>query len=132
MTTVPSSPGRPTGPTLSHDQLVASCSGWLAVSLNLSCQGLGYIYQRRWRPFWIGGGAALTAAVVLGLATAMLTTRLPTPADMERGSKSMEQLVERFAVGFYTGILAVGVGSAVEAGLAVNRARRLLAEGQPR
>ena len=28
------------------------CFALLAASLNLGCQGIGYIYQRRWKAFW--------------------------------------------------------------------------------
>lgn len=105
---------------------MASSSGWVAVSLNLGCQGVGYIYQRRWRAFWIGGAAAVASAVVLGAAAAALATRLPAEARGRGDIYTVDLTMPVTAVGAYAGLLAVGVGSAVEAGLAVKRARRRL------
>jgi len=119
-------PTAPTGHRLSRDQLVASSSGWLAVSLNLGSQGVGYIYQRRWGAFWIGAAAALVSAVVLGAGAAVLSTRLPAEARGKGDIYTMDLTVPVTAMGAYVGVIAVGVGSAVEAGLAVKRARRRL------
>ncbi len=114
-------------PALSRDQLVASSSAWLAVSLNLGCQGVGYIYQRRWGAFWVGGAAAIASAIVLGAGSAALINTglsLVSPAEMQ---KDRDELVLPMAMlGGYAGLLAVGIGSAVEAGLAVRRAQRRL------
>jgi hypothetical protein len=119
-------PTAPTGHRLSRDQLVASSSGWLAVSLNLGSQGVGYIYQRRWGAFWIGAAAALVSAVVLGAGAAALSSRMPAEARGRGGIDTMDLTVPVTAMGAYVGVIAVGVGSAVEAGLAVKRARRRL------
>ena len=111
-------------PTL--DQLVASSAGWLAVALNLGGQGLGYIYQRRWGAFWIGGVAAMGSAVLLGIGSAIAVNSL-LPQTLPEGQEDRTGLIGvAAAAGAYAGVLAVGVGSAVEAGLAVNRSRRRL------
>lgn len=112
---------------LSRDQVVASSSGWLAVSLNLGCQGVGYIYQRRWRAFWIGGGAAVASTLALGIGSALLVNRGLPPASPADVPRNREELVVPMAmIGGYTGLLGVGIASAVEAGLAVKRARQRL------
>ena len=38
----------------SRNQVLAASAGWVAVVLNLvPGLGAGYLYQRRWRPYWI-------------------------------------------------------------------------------
>ena len=50
----------------SKEQILASSSGWVASTLNfLPGLGAGYLYQRRWIPYFLTGGAA-TAWFVLG------------------------------------------------------------------
>ena len=40
-------------------EILAASSGWLALALNfLPGLGAGYIYQRRWVPYFITGGIA--------------------------------------------------------------------------
>ncbi len=116
----------PAAPTPSRDDLVASSAGWLAVSLNLGCQGAGYIYQRRWKAFWIGGLAAVGTAVVLATGSALLVRNSTLLEQLQGQEDSGELTAGAVMVGAYAGLLAVGIGSAVEAGLAVNRARRRL------
>lgn len=113
-------------PGPSRDELVASSAGWLAVSLNLGCQGAGYIYQRRWGAFWIGGAAAVGAAVALAVGSAALVNNATLARQLEGQKDTPELTVGALMFGAYAGVLAVGIGSAVEAGLAVNRARRRL------
>ena len=108
---------------------MASSCGWLAVSLNLGCQGVGYIYQRRWRAFWLGGLAAFGTAVALGAGSAALVTQLPMTSRPQGLEDATKLSSAGFMVGGYLGVMAVGIGSAVEAGLAVKRARRRL--GRP-
>ncbi len=105
---------------------MASSAGWLAVSLNLGCQGAGYIYQRRWGAFWIGGAAAVGAAVALAVGSAALVNNATLARQLEGQKDTPELTVGALMFGAYAGVLAVGIGSAVEAGLAVNRARRRL------
>ena len=53
--------------TPSREQILAASSPWLAGLLNvLPGLGTGYIYQRRWRAYWITSGIA-TAWFVLGV-----------------------------------------------------------------
>tara|TARA_Y100001968_G_scaffold179949_1_gene164831 strand:+ start:489 stop:833 length:345 start_codon:yes stop_codon:yes gene_type:complete len=51
---------------LSKEQILASSSGWVATTLNfLPGLGAGYLYQRRWIPYFITGGLA-AAWFILG------------------------------------------------------------------
>ena len=44
---------------LSKEQILASSSGWVATTLNfLPGLGAGYLYQRRWIPYFTTGGVA--------------------------------------------------------------------------
>ena len=50
----------------SKEQILAASSGWVATTLNfLPGLGAGYLYQRRWIPYFITGGVA-TAWLILG------------------------------------------------------------------
>ena len=50
----------------SKEQILAASSGWVASTLNfLPGLGAGYLYQRRWIPYFVTGGA-VTAWFVLG------------------------------------------------------------------
>ena len=50
----------------SKEQILAASSGWVATTLNFfPGLGAGYLYQRRWIPYFVTGGAA-TAWIVLG------------------------------------------------------------------
>ena len=52
---------------LSKEQVLASSSGWVASLLNfLPGVGAGYLYQRRWFPYFITAGA-VTAWFVIGI-----------------------------------------------------------------
>ena len=45
---------------LSKEQVLASSSGWVASLLNfLPGVGAGYLYQRRWLPYFITAGAVI-------------------------------------------------------------------------
>ncbi len=49
------------------EQILASSSGWVATTLNfLPGLGAGYLYQRRWIPYFVTGGVA-TVWFVLGV-----------------------------------------------------------------
>ena len=51
----------------SKEQILAASSGWVATTLNfLPGLGAGYLYQRRWIPYFVTVGAA-TAWFVLGV-----------------------------------------------------------------
>ena len=50
----------------SKEQILAASSGWVATTLNfLPGLGAGYLYQRRWIPYFVTGGLA-SAWFVLG------------------------------------------------------------------
>ena len=50
----------------SKEQILAASNGWVATILNfLPGLGAGYLYQRRWIPYFVTGGAAI-AWFVLG------------------------------------------------------------------
>jgi len=50
----------------SKEQILAASSGWVATTLNfLPGLGAGYLYQRRWIPYFITGGVA-AAWFILG------------------------------------------------------------------
>ena len=45
---------------ISKEQILASSSGWVAALLNFfPGLGTGYIYQRRWLPYFLTSGASL-------------------------------------------------------------------------
>ena len=51
---------------LSKEEILAASSGWVATILNfLPGLGTGYLYQRRWRPYFVTVGMA-TAWFFLG------------------------------------------------------------------
>jgi hypothetical protein len=92
----------------SNDEILASSSGWVAVLLNVvPGLGTGYIYQRRWRAYWITT-TVTTSWFVLG---AVLGQGGEATADPQN------QLI---GLG---GLLLVAAVTAVEAGLAVKRVR---------
>jgi hypothetical protein len=92
----------------SNDEILASSSGWVAVLLNVvPGLGTGYIYQRRWRAYWITT-TVTTSWFVLG---AVLGQGAEAAADPQN------QLI---GLG---GLLLVAAVTAVEAGLAVKRVR---------
>ena len=63
----------------SEEQILAASSGWVATTLNfLPGLGAGYLYQRRWIPYFGTVGAA-TAWFVLGAIINVDTD--PTQAD---------------------------------------------------
>ena len=100
-------------------EILASSAGWVAVLLNLvPGLGTGYLYQRRWKAYWIS--SALTTSwfvlgAVLGQGPGATATAIP-PADLS--ALEQNQLIG------LAGLLLVAVITAVEAGLATRRARQ--------
>ncbi len=91
-----------------RDQVLAASAGWVAVLLNvLPGLGAGYLYQRRWKAYWITSTLA-TAWFAAGAALAQ-----GAATDAER----QNQLVGLI------GLLLLAVITAAEAGLAVKRVR---------
>ena len=91
-----------------RDQVLAASAGWVAVLLNvLPGLGAGYLYQRRWKAYWIT--SALAASwFIAGAALAQGAT-----ADAEQQNQ---------LVGLLGLLLLAGI-TAAEAGLAVKRIR---------
>ena len=89
-------------------QVLAASAGWVAVVLNvIPGLGAGYLYQRRWKPYWITSMLATTwflAGAVLGQNAA---------PDLE----TRNQWIGLF------GLIALAAVTAAEAGLAVKRGR---------
>ena len=92
----------------SREQVLAASAGWVAVLLNVvPGLGAGYLYQRRWREYWITSLAA-TAWFVAG---ALLGR------DADADAEAINQLVGLL------GLLVLAGITAAEAGLAVKRVR---------
>ena len=91
-----------------REQILAASSGWVAVVLNVvPGLGAGYLYQRRWKAYWITSALA-TGWFVLG-------ALLGQNAD---GSETAQNQL----VGLI-GLLSLATVTALEAGLAVKRVR---------
>ena len=92
----------------SRDQILAASAGWVAALLNVvPGLGAGYLYQRRWRAYWITSALA-TAWFVAG---PLLAQTADASAEMQN------QLVGLI------GLLLLAAVTATEAGLAVKRVR---------
>ena len=91
-----------------REQILAASAGWVAVLLNvIPGLGAGYLYQRRWKAYWITsalGAAWFVAGAVLG-------------QDAEPAAEAQNQLVGLIA------LLLLSGGTATEAGLAVKKVR---------
>ena len=89
-------------------EITAASAGWVAITLNvLPGLGAGYLYQRRWKAYW-------TTAV---LATTWFTLGAVLGQGADGASDIQEQLI---GLG---GLVALSVGTAAEAGLAVKKSR---------
>lgn len=98
-----------TSVTPSRDQVLAASAGWVAALLNvIPGLGAGYLYQRRWRAYWLTSAAA-TAWFVAG---AVLSQ------DAAAAAEPQNQLVGLI------GLLVLAGVTATEAGLAVKRVRK--------
>lgn len=92
-----------------REQILAASAGWVAVVLNVvPGLGAGYVYQRRWKAYWI------TSA----LATAWFVAGAVLGQDAEAAAEAQNQLVGLLGL-----VLLAGV-TATEAGLAVKRVRQ--------
>ncbi len=92
-----------------REQILAASAGWVAVVLNVvPGLGAGYLYQRRWKAYWI------TSA----LATAWFVAGAVLAQDAEAAAEAQNQLVGLLGL-----VLLAGV-TATEAGLAVKRVRQ--------
>ncbi len=92
-----------------REQILAASAGWVAVVLNIvPGLGAGYLYQLRWRAYWITSALA-TAWFVAG---ALLGQRADAAAEAQN------QLLGLI------GLLVLAGVTAAEAGQAVKRARQ--------
>jgi len=92
----------------SRQQILAASAGWVAVLLNvLPGLGAGYLYQRRWKAYWITSRLA-TGWFVAGAA-------LGQGADP--ASEAQNRLVG------LVGLLLLAAVTATEAGFAVKQVR---------
>ena len=94
--------------TPSREQTLAASAGWVAVVLNVvPGLGAGYLYQRRWKAYWI------TSA----LATSWFVAGALLAQNADAAAEAQNQLVGLI------GLLALAAVTAAEAGLAVKRVR---------
>ena len=94
----------------SREQVLAASAGWVAALLNvLPGLGAGYLYQRRWKAYW------LTSAV----ATAWFVAGAVLSQDADAAAELQNQLVGLI------GLLVLSGITATEAGLAVKRVRKV-------
>ena len=92
----------------SRAQILAASAGWVAVLLNVvPGLGAGYLYQRRWKAYWI------TSA----LATAWFVAGAVLGQNADATAEAQNQLVGLI------GLLVLAGVTATEAGLAVKRVR---------
>lgn len=95
-------------PRPNRDQILAASAGWVAVLLNvLPGLGAGYLYQRRWKAYWIT--SALASAWFLA------------GAALGQNATSVEQTQNQL-IGLI-GFLVLAALTSMEAGLAVKRVR---------
>ena len=89
-------------------EILAASAGWVAVTLNVvPGLGAGFLYQRRWKAYWI--------------TSALATTWFVLGAVLGQDSEAAEEL-ENQIIGL-SGLVALAAGTAVEAGLAAKKAR---------
>ena len=94
--------------TPNREQILAASAGWVAVLLNvIPGLGAGYLYQRRWRAYWITSALA-TSWFVAGAVLAQYA---------DATAESQNQLVGLI------GLIVLAVVTATEAGLAVKKVR---------
>ena len=107
MPELPTTPVTSQGPGLDQKAVLAASAPWLGALLNvLPGLGAGYLYQRRWRAWWI--------TTVLSSGWFLLGALLePNPAEIDPSTR---------LVGL-GGLLLLAAVSAVEAFLAARRAR---------
>jgi len=106
---------QPTKPVekFSRNQILGASSGWVAVVLNiLPGLGAGYIYQRRWKAYWL-------TSVVSSLWVLIGLIRQLKVESADLASIQSDQ------VGFY-GLFAIAAITACEAGVAVKNVREAL------
>ena len=90
----------------SKKEILAASAGWVAVTLNVvPGLGAGYLYQRRWKAYWI--------------TSALATTWFVLGAMFGQGAEGAEDIQNQL-IGLL-GLVALAAGTAVEAGLAAKK-----------
>ena len=93
---------------LSKEQVLASSSGWVASLLNfLPGVGAGYLYQRRWIPYFITAGT-VTAWFVIGI--------------ILQGDKEPSQIEQLIGI---LGLFLISIITVIEAKLAFKKAVKI-------
>jgi len=95
--------------TPTREQILAASAGWVAMFLNVvPGLGTGYLYQRRWRAYWI------TSLLATGwfVAGALLARNADAAAEAQNQWVGL------------LGLLLLAAVTATEAGLAVKRVRQ--------
>ena len=93
----------------SRREILAASAGWVACLLNVfPGLGAGYLYQRRWKSYWIASFIA-TSWFVIGYFLGQ--------------SSVQDRAIQNQIVGF-GGLLGLAIATSIEAGLAVKKARR--------
>ena len=96
---------------INKDQILAASSGWVASLLNFfPGLGTGYIYQRRWLPYFLTTGAVIVW-FVLGIF--LQGDKEPTQSDQLIG---------------LTGLFFISVITVIEANLAYKKSVKLVEE----
>lgn len=105
---------------VSQEIILAASSPWVAVVLNLvPGLGTGYIYQRRWRAYWISSGMATAWFVAGGVLSQNVDEVL------------MPDLVQQNQLIGLGGLLLLAVVTATEAGLAARRVQPSSRQANP-
>ena len=92
----------------SKKEILAASAGWVAVTLNVvPGLGAGYLYQRRWKAYWI--------------TSVLSTTWFVLGAVLGQDAESAEEIQNQL-IGLL-GLVALAAGTAVEAGLAAKKSR---------
>ena len=93
---------------LSKEKVLASSSGWVASLLNfLPGIGAGYLYQRRWLPYFLTAGA-VTSWFLIGV--------------ILQGDKETSQTDQLIGIG---GLFLISIITMVEANLAFKKAIKI-------
>lgn len=93
----------------SQKEILAASAGWVAAILNvIPGLGAGYLYQRRWKAYWI------TSAI----ATAWFAAGAVLGQDVEGQQDIQNQLIG------LSGLLGLAIVTSIEAGLAVKQSRQ--------
>ena len=89
-------------------EILAASAGWVSVTLNVvPGLGAGYLYQRRWKAYWI--------------TTVLATGWFVIGALLGQGAEGADEMQNQL-VGL-GGLVTLAAGTAFEAGLAVKKSR---------